>query len=117
MPAPQDRASSWFRGGVYDTKHVCRQLPALLGDETSLGTMYKALVPQGGQQQAAEGAGEAWQHGRYVGVTGGGRGRLHARIEQGCQWGRYGMAHGRWWRGGGSSTQERPVAGHGPTSC
>lgn len=53
----KDRASSWFRGGVYDTKHVCRQLPALLGDETSLGTMYKALVPQGGQQQAAEGAG------------------------------------------------------------
>ncbi|GFR48725.1 hypothetical protein Agub_g10682 [Astrephomene gubernaculifera] len=38
--------ASWFRGGLYDTKHICRQLPELLGSDTMLGTMFRALVPQ-----------------------------------------------------------------------
>ncbi|GIL60258.1 hypothetical protein Vafri_14886 [Volvox africanus] len=36
----------WFRGGLFDTKHICRQLPDLLGSETSLATMFSSLVPQ-----------------------------------------------------------------------
>ncbi|EFJ39774.1 hypothetical protein VOLCADRAFT_108501 [Volvox carteri f. nagariensis] len=36
----------WFRGGLYDTKHICRQLPELLGSDTMLAVMYGSLVPQ-----------------------------------------------------------------------
>ncbi|KAG2427675.1 hypothetical protein HXX76_012324 [Chlamydomonas incerta] len=37
--------SAQFRGGLYDTKHICRQLPAL-GSDTSLGVMFRSLAPQ-----------------------------------------------------------------------
>ncbi|KAG2424232.1 hypothetical protein HYH02_015217 [Chlamydomonas schloesseri] len=37
--------SGQFRGGLYDTKHICRQLPAL-GSDTSLGVMFRTLAPQ-----------------------------------------------------------------------
>lgn len=50
--------SGQFRGGLYDTKHICRQLPAL-GSDTSLGVMFRSLAPQPpGQGEPAEGEGE-----------------------------------------------------------
>ncbi|KXZ50071.1 hypothetical protein GPECTOR_18g5 [Gonium pectorale] len=44
--------ANWLRGGLYDTKHLCRQLP-YVGSDTSLGTMFRALVPQPEGQGAA----------------------------------------------------------------
>ncbi|KAG2487082.1 hypothetical protein HYH03_014327 [Edaphochlamys debaryana] len=46
--------ASWFRGGLYDTKHVARQLPSVLGSDTALGSVFGSLVPQ-----AAGGGGAA----------------------------------------------------------
>ncbi|GLC47457.1 hypothetical protein PLESTM_002076300, partial [Pleodorina starrii] len=46
--------ANWFRGGLYDTKHICRLLPDVLGSDTSLAVMYGSLLV--GPQQPPAGA-------------------------------------------------------------